>query len=604
MIKTLLKELNERMLIAHAAYENHFWASYMGDHSVDEEMMVAQGAVNKFRSDCNLSMRVEKALKTAEEPLREKLLQWKFFFSCYQSPQELLDLYSKISDIETSVRDARASRKEGYINPTTGKFIKASVSKMRTMMTIEDDKAVRKACFDAVEKFSVMDVVALIKLVNLRNEYARALGDEDFYAYKLRVGEGMTKDELFSLFDEIYERTKYGFENLRKMEKDLPGLRLPWNKSYMLSGDIRQKEDPYLQFGDSLMRWGRSFAALGIDYQSATLQLDLLDRDGKYNNGFCHWPGLVHFSDGKRIPAKCNFTSNAVPGQVGSGDIGIKTLFHEGGHAAHLANVQTTEVCMNHEYPPQTAAWAETQSMFLDTMQSSIEWLTRYAKNASSQMYPFNLFEERVRKLHPTSPLSFMSYLIVVNFERELYSTPDLTEEKVIKMAKRVFRKYTDTKVDSAFPLFVPHIYSWESACCYHGYGLAKLALSQWREYFYKKYGYIVDNNNVGREMREVWELGGSKTFAEFVELATGEKLSAEAYLKNITRSIDDKLSVARERILRLESVPEHTGPVDLNATIRMVDGKNVIADNPQGFEEMAETYRQWILSKENNHIA
>ena len=36
--------------------------------------------------------------------------------------------------------------------------------------------------------------------------------------------------------------------------------------------------------------WGRSFAAMGIQYKGATMTLDLLDRKGKYSNGFCHWP--------------------------------------------------------------------------------------------------------------------------------------------------------------------------------------------------------------------------------------------------------------------------------------------------------------------------
>src|SRR5215472_3877424 len=36
----------------------------------------------------------------------------------------------------------------------------------------------------------------------------------------------------------------------------------------------------------------------------------------------------------------------------------------------------------------------------------------------------------------------------------------------------------------------------------------AELALEQWRDYFYEKYDYIVDNPSVGKEMREVWKLG------------------------------------------------------------------------------------------------
>lgn len=598
-MQKLLEELNSQMCRLHTAYEEDFWTSYMGDPSVNERKDAAQAALDSFRADKELSNRVDEALETAEGSTREKLLQWQQFFACYQAPSELLSLRAKISKKETEVEEIRAKRKEGYINPATNEFVKTSIGKMRMMMMVHDDEKVRKACFEAIEKISILHVRELIELVNLRNEYAQSLGHEDFYAYKLNL-EGMTKEMLFTLCDDVYERTKYGFTTLREMEKTRPGLRLPWNKAYMLAGDVTKKKDPYLQFSDVLPRWGRTFAALGITFKGATLQLDLLDREGKYNNGFCHWPELVHFKDGVRIPGKCNFTSNAVPKQVGAGDNGLRTVSHEGGHAAHLTNVETTEVCMNHEYPPATAAWAETQSMFLDSMMpGSIEWLTRYAKDASGQPFPFEIFEEAVQKLQSIRPLEFMGVLMVVAFERELYSTPNLTEEKVREMAHRVNKKYADNEVDSSFTLMIAHVYSWESACNYHGYFLAKLAVNQWRDYFYNKYGYIVDNPNVGAEMRKVWELGASKTFPEFVAIATGKELSVEATVSELTKNVDDILATARKRIATLATVPEHTGPVELDASIRMMDGKQCIADNSQSFEHMAETYRQWVLSKE-----
>ena len=68
-------------------------------------------------------------------------------------------------------------------------------------------------------------------------------------------------------------------------------------------------------------------------------------------------------------------------GQVGSGYNTGNTLFHEGGHAAHFLGMDERDVCLNTEYPAMSTAWAETQSMFLDTLFSSIEWKKRYAKN-------------------------------------------------------------------------------------------------------------------------------------------------------------------------------------------------------------------------------
>jgi oligoendopeptidase F len=598
--RDFLDELNAQMLAVHTRYEDLWWESKMGDHSRDAEVVSAQGAVDQFRSNRDLSARVKSALSDAQGQEKEDLLQWQKFFACYQVPPELLSLREQITRLETEVEKKKSERKEGYIDPGSGDFVEASSSQMRLMMSVNTDETIRKACFDALEQLATECVSELVELVNLRNEFARGCGYTDFYAYKLEIGEGMTRDELQALYSEIYASTRYAFKNVRAMERDLPGLRNPWNYAYMLTGDFTARSDPFLQFSEALMNWGTSFAALGIQFGGATLKLDLLDRKGKYNNGFCHWPKLVHFNGDTRIPGRTHFTCNLVPGQVGAGERSLKTLFHEGGHAAHLTNVETRAVCMNHEYPPLSAAWAEVQSMFLDTLQGGIEWLTRYAKDNAGNRYPFALFEEEVKKLHPTRPLSFMRFLMVPDFELELYSTKDLNEAKVFEIARRVYTKHTDMEVDSLRLLTVPHIYSWESACYYHSYGLALLALHQWRDYFYRKYGYIVDNPAVGKDMRDVWKLGASKTFAEFVELATGAQLSSDAYLSVITQPIDSTLALARERIARLEQVPMHQGPVFLDATIAMVDGKEVIADNSDGFEEMVRVYREWVLGKEN----
>jgi oligoendopeptidase F len=408
--------------------------------------------------------------------------------------------------------------------------------------------------------------------------------------------EGMTKQEIFGLFDEIFKKTKYAFKNIRRLEKEkMPRLRKPWNYGYMLAGDFTKEEDPYYQFDDAVLMWGKSFAALGIDFQGGTLQLDLLDRPGKYPNGFCHYPEVVQFKNGKRIPGKSNFTANTVYGQIGAGSVGAHTLFHEGGHAADRLNCQTQDVCINTEYPPASTGWAETQSMFIDTLWSSIEWRTRYARNSSGQTYPFDLFERMARKLNITSPLSMMGIIFVMNFERKIYEAKKLDRKKVLEIAKWAYRKYDDMSAESVVALYIPHIYSFESACSYHGYGLAELSLTQWRKYFYDKYGYIVDNPNIGKEMAKVWSIGSSKTYKEFVKLATNKPISAKPFIDEVTMSASAIINRARKRLKRMEKVRKFSGKINLNAKIRLVHGKQVVADNSKSFENMTEKYRNWL---------
>jgi len=504
-----LEKLNTDYATLHKQYESFFWDSYMGNKAVSKEKDTAQAKLDAFKSSETLQAKTKEFLaRTKNKTLQNRLKIWVDFFNQHQMPAETKQLKTTIDKLESAIQQKRANQKEGYRHPKNKQFIKASVLKMRTMMRTHADEQVRKACFDATEKLATAHINQYVELVVLRNQFAQQLGYADFYDYKLQHEDKMTKDELFSLFDEIARKTTGHFVKIRQLAKKTPGLRKPWNFAFKMTGDFTKEEDPYFQFDQAVIRWGRSFSELGIQFQQGSLKLDLLDRIAKYNNGFCHWPSLVQYKKGKRIPGSSNFTCNVIPDQVGSGITGYNTLFHEGGHAAHLLNTAQKEVCLNHEYAPMTAAWAETHSMFIDTLFASPEWKVRYAKNAVGASYPFELFERKERALNLLKPGRILGIVFVCQFEREVYELKNPTADKIIKLAKKNHRKFFDQDGDSLWALQIPHIYSWDSSCMYHGYGLAEVALAQWREYFYQKYNSIVDNKNIGREMATTWKWG------------------------------------------------------------------------------------------------
>jgi len=593
-ITDFLDYLNTEYFKLHKTYEDFFWTSYMGDHSIDEKFKKANTKLTEFRSSQELLEQVDTMLTFTKGKEKERLGYWKNFFSVWQTPKDLLMLRDQIMDVETRIKTAQGNFEYGYVDPKTKDFVPASKLKLYSLISTNDDETIRKAAYEGIQSSAPAFVDEYVEYVKLLNAFAHKLGFEDFYAYKVFTEEGMTKKELFNIFDELYEKGKFAFEDIRALAKDNPKLKQPWNFSYMTSADFDKEEDPYFQFESALNVWTKSFANLGIDFRGSTITLDLLDRKGKHTNGFCHWPEIIHFKEGKRVPGRSGLTCNVIPGALGSGEEGIHTLFHEGGHAAHILNSDMQDVCVNNEYPPASTAWAETQSMFMDTIFSSIEWKHRYAKNKNGEPYPFDLFKRKLEKLHVFRPLGMMSIISVMNFEKEIFETKNLTKEKVIAIARKTRNKFSAFQTNSLNLLAISHIYSWSSTCSYHGYGLAELALTQWRSYFFKKYGYIVDNPNVGKEMMNVWKLGMSKTFPEFVQIATGKKLSAKPFIEGMMVSKDKIIRIAKQRIKKLEQVKQKNTH-EIGVKIYLVHGKNKIADNLKGFDVMEKKYITWF---------
>ncbi|CAK0829101.1 unnamed protein product [Prorocentrum cordatum] len=435
---------------------------------------------------------------------------------------------------------------------------------------------------------------------------ARALGYIDFYDYKVTQAEGFGKARVFEILDTLEVGTRSQLERARAMlaeEKGEAALE-PWNTGYMLAGDVIKRLDPYFPFEKAIDVWARSFAALGIKFRGSTMTLDLLDRAGKYSNGFCHWPQPAwERGDGSWQPAAANFTSLADPRQVGSGHTALTTLMHEAGHAAHMANVVQPSPLFAQERAPTSVAYAENQSMFLDSLVSDAAWRGRYMRDRAGNAAPWELLEEDLRSRHPYAVFALRRMLSVPYFERALYELPEeeLCSERIQELAAEVEERVGGGA--APLPLMaVPHILSDEASCYYHGYVLAEMAVHQTRAHFLEEHGSIVDNPAVGPALAEgYWRPGNSAAFLDLVEGLTGKPLTGDAWQRKLSRPLEEVLESERrdyEAAVRLGAAA--AGDVDLDMRVRIVDGDEQIADSDAdgSFAAAAAKFEQYVQQR------
>eukprot|EP00510_Aplanochytrium_minuta_P005236 CAMPEP_0184024184 /NCGR_PEP_ID=MMETSP0954-20121128/11902_1 /TAXON_ID=627963 /ORGANISM="Aplanochytrium sp, Strain PBS07" /LENGTH=492 /DNA_ID=CAMNT_0026307405 /DNA_START=105 /DNA_END=1583 /DNA_ORIENTATION=+ len=459
---------------------------------------------------------------------------------------------------------------------------------LRTEMKVSKEESNRKACYEALR--SIGNFICdngFVEMVKLRNSFAKSLGYEDFYDYKVTTTEGFGKEKLFSMLDTLEQGTR---ELMIKSRKDFASSYgdsslEPYNMQFAMAGNVTEKLDPYFPFGMAVERWGRSYYRMGIKYRNAEMNLDLLDRENKYSNGFCHWPVCAWSKpNGIFQPSKTNFTSLADPSATGSGLTAMRTLMHEAGHAAHFANVNQPSPLFSQERAPTSVAYAETQSMFLDSLVSDAAWRAKYAKTKNGDVVPWDILEEEIKSTHPYHVFGLRAMISVPYFEKALYemNDDDINSASIQKLADEV-EKRIQGGLGPRPLLSVPHIISDEASCYYHGYVLAEMAVYQTREWFMKTHGYIVDNPKVGSVLRSgYWECGNSKSYLDLVKSLTGKDLSGESWTAHLSTTVEDKIKTEKEEyekaVSQADSMQEEE--INMDMILRFVDGDVVISDS------------------------
>ncbi len=615
-VSAFVDQLNHEYEALHTKKEDAFWSSYMGltrdPAAAQKRFEAAEIALQRWLRDVERRRQVHETLSAVEsgdpsvgEDDLVALRGWARTLDAHSIPsEEGQSLAEEIIEEEGKLSRARATMELGYT--VAGEFHPASSVRLGLMVRNGKEEKTRKAAWLGLR--SIEDHVlehGFIDVVKRRNALGRMMGGEDFYDWTVKRVEGLSKAEIFEVLDELDALTRARAEESVEALRDQHGASVaPWNINYLISGDVTAEQEPYFPFSRAVDVWTRSFSALGIRYHGAEMVLDLVDRKGKYENGFMHGPVCGWRDRGERKPARIQFTANAVPGQVGSGHRALQTLLHEGGHAAHFANIDMPAPCFAQEFAPTSVAFAETQSMFLDSLLDDADWQTRYARSEGGEPLPRELIDKAIRMRQPAAAWQLRAMMVVPYAERAIYELSDeeLTPEKILETVREVERRFLFLDEGSARPvLSVPHLLSGESSAYYHGYVLAEVAVHQTRAFFLDRDGHLVDNPKIGPTLEEAyWRRGNAKTFREFVRDLTGEELSATHLARSVNRTVEEALSEAADRIDRLSSIPEPEGEVDLHANIRIMHGNDEVATSSAGYDRLSEQFAEWIRGLES----
>ncbi|KRV91777.1 M3 family metallopeptidase [Aeromonas veronii] len=602
--RNYFNQLNADYLQVHRRKEDLFWSTYMGTSDDQAGFTTAEQAYKAFCANpARLPELREMLVQADEDDLKRGLQGWIAFFECnvIEDPAAAA-LMDELVAAEAELFARRKGLKLTLLDEQ-GQQVAGSLPAASTSLAASPSEAVRQsalAMFHTLEQWVVGN--GFLEVVAIRNRFARAMGYRDYFDYKVRKNEQMSPEQLFAILDDFIARTDARLHQSLAELKAAKGeaALLPHNLRYSVSGDVTRQLDPYVPFSRALRDWVESFRRLGIQYRGATLTLDLLTREGKYENGFCHGPVPSFFQQGEWVPAVVNFTSLADPAQVGSGWSGLNTLFHEGGHAAHFANVTGNAPCFSQEFPPTSMAYAETQSMFCDSLLDDADWLKRYARNAAGEAVPDALIKEMIEARQPFRAFNERQIALVAYFERDLYAMDEAerSPEAVLALARQWERKIVG--VESPRPLLaIPHLLNQESACAYHGYLLALMAVEQTRAYFLKRDGYLTDNPRIGPDLAaHYWGPGNGMSHDETLRSLTGEGFSAVPLAEACNLSSVEAWQQAQVCMAAAQQRPATGEGSPLDAHIRVVHGAELIADNSESETRMLADFEAWITRR------
>src|SRR5262245_5882541 len=295
--------------------------------------------------------------------------------------------------------------------------VQVSENRIREILRESNDLDERRRAWEASKQIGAEVKNDLVTLVRLRNEAAKRLGFEHYYAMSLTLDE-QDERELFELLADVEQETTPLFRAYKQeLDRRLvarfgiePDDLRPWHYSDPFFQEAPAADvdlDPYFEKQSLEELTERFFRAVGFDVRDLLTRADLYEKKGKSQHAFC-----MSVDRGDVIRVLCNLQ----PSEYWMG-----TMLHEFGHAVYDQGIDRGLPYLLRE-PAHTLS-TEASAMLFGRLSKNAAWLTRYAGVPASDAAAAGTALARAGRASLLVQTRWI--LVMSHMERALYRNPD-----------------------------------------------------------------------------------------------------------------------------------------------------------------------------------
>ncbi|MCK6482984.1 MAG: M2 family metallopeptidase [Phycisphaerae bacterium] len=508
--------------------EKAWWdANVTGADEAFERRTKAQNELVELHADRAVFSRIRSLREQADklDPVRARELD--VMYRTFLPGQADPEVQKKIVALETEVEKTFSTHR----SLVGGKEL--SENDVRQILSeSKDSKAAQKA-WAGYMAVGTRIAPKLKELVRLRNEQARRLGFDNFYAMKLSLDE-IGEKELVALFDELDQLTREPFARLKgdidaaratRFGIETSALR-PWHFGDLFFQQAPETEganlDEAYKEQDLLALTKTYYEGMGMGVDDILDRSDLYEKPKKNPHAFA--TDLNRAGD---VRVLCNLKPNLY---------WMDTLIHELGHAVYDKYISPDVPFLLHT--ASHSITTEGYAMMMGAMVKNEEFLTKVAKLPPEEAARY---VESARRSLRAEKLIFSRWAqVMMRFERAMYANPDQDLAKLWWDLKKQYQLVPPPD-DAALEGYAAKIHVATVPAYYHSYMMGDLFGCQVHHHIATRVlgmndplkTAFVGSREAGRFMIEsIFRPGNTYSWNDLTRRITGEPLTARYFAR------------------------------------------------------------------------